>query len=208
MFKMSQLKAVRDGMSADVDFMQGILARLDSDSVRIKSDGTRHDDFIKEKVDEARAKALPQLGEKLGTFGSRLEAVKAQRKFWESKPMILSLQTFDSDVAKDAQIRAAKLAELASMDSPLLQLTADSALEDADLPTIYQCYLASRDRHGTPGWRGLSLDDVVIPEQAEALQIIQQCTALTMQAEDIAKLASGGGLTPTRRLQTARASQS
>lgn len=205
MMKLAQLQAIHGGLQSDVATLQANLDRLNAEIFRIKSDNSRHDSYIAEKVDDAKKAALPAMGERLGTFGFRLETAKAQRKFWESTPMVLAQQTFDNDPVKDAAIRQSKGFEFAAMDSSLLQLVADSAKEDANLPLLFQAYIAGFARHGQPGWRGIDLSDVVIPEQAAALQIIRQCEGLAMQASDILAQASGGGLTPVRKLQTARA---
>lgn len=205
MFKLNQIQAIHSGMQADVNTMRAALDKLNAGIQRIKSDGTRHDSYIAEKVDEARAAAMPPLTEKLVTFGPRLATVKAQQRYWDSKPFLLSQQVFDSDPAKDGTIRQAKGAEFAAMDSALLQLAADSAKEDKNFPLLYQAYLAGLARHSQPGWDGIDLADVVIPEQAEALRLIRECEGLAMQAQDIVAQASGSGLTPVRKLQTARA---
>lgn len=205
MLKLPQLQAIHSGLQSDVNDMQAALDRLNAKIVSIKSDATRHDDYIKEKVDEARQAALPAMGELLGTVGPRLEEAKAQRRYWESKPLVLAQQTFDSDLVKDSTIRQSKGAEFGAMDSALLQLIADSAIDDGNLPLIFQAYLAGFARHGQPGWRGVDLSNVAIPEQDTALQIIRQCEGLAMKASDIVAQASGGGLTPVRRLQSARA---
>lgn len=205
MLKLPQLQAIRSGLQSDVATLQAIGDKLNGETVRLKSDTSTKDSHIAEKVDEARGAVLPRMGEILGTFGARLDTVKAQQKFWESKPMVLSLQAFDSDPVKDATIRLAKMAELAAMDSALLQLTADSAIDDNSFPMIHMTYVAGFSRHGQPGWRGIDLSEVVIPEQDAALLLIREVEGLAMRAQDIFAQASGGGLTPVRKLQTARA---
>ena len=205
MMKLSQIQALHSGMLGDVASLQGTLDRLNGNIIGIKSDNSRHDSYIAEKVDEARKAALPQMGDLLGTFGGRLETVQAQRKFWESKELILSMQTFANDPAQDATIRLGKIAEFAAMPARLLQLVGDSAKEDNNYALLFVAFIAGHDRAGQPGWRGIDLSDVAVPEQTEALQLIKQSEALAMRASDIVALASGGGLTPVRKLQTARA---
>lgn len=205
MLKLNQIQAIHSGMKADVETMQAVLDGLNNEIVRIKSDGTRHDDWVNEKVEEARDKVLPILGETLGTFGSRFETTKSQKQFWASKPFVLSQQSFNDDPVKDATIRMVKGSEFSAMDSALLQLAADSALFDGDLPMIWQAYLAGVARNGQPGWKGVDLADLEIPEQALALRLIQECEGFVMKAHDIAALASSGGLTPVRKMQTHRA---
>lgn len=205
MLKLPQIQAIRGGMQSDVATLQASLDQLNATIVRIKSDDSRHDSYVADKVDEARKAALPAMGARLGTFGERLETVQAQEKYWSSKAMVLAQQTFDSDPVKDATIRQSKGAEFAAMDSALLQLVADSAIDDNNLPLIFQVYLAGFPRHGQPGWRGIDLSEIVIPEQDAALQLIREVEGLAMRAQDIFAQASGGGLTPVRKLQTARA---
>jgi len=205
MFKLNQLQAIQGGMKSDVATLQAALDQLNTTIVRIKSDDSRHDSYVTDKVDEVRKSVLASMGERLGTFGARLETIQAQEKYWSSKPMVLAQQAFDSDPVADATIRQSKGAELSAMDSVLLQLVADSAIDDNNLPLIFQVYTAGFSRHGQPGWRGIDLSEVVIPEQDAALQIIREVEGLAMRASDIVAQASGGGLSPVRKLQTARA---
>lgn len=207
MLKLPQLQALRAGMQSDVNEMQAALGRLNSEIERLKSDPSRNADWLRSKIEEARAAAMVPLGEKLGIFGARLEATRAQERFWQSKELVLSLQAFDADPAKDAAIRLAKIAEFAATPARVLQLIADSAKEDNNFPLLYTAYIAGHDRTGQPGWRGIDLADVALPEQDAALQIIREVEALTMRAQDIVALASGSGLSPVRKLQTARASR-
>jgi|GEM_PF-4299233 len=205
MLKLNQIQAIHSDMKSDVDAMQQTLNRLNAEITHIKSDGTRHDSYIKDKVAEARNKPLSELGAILGTFGTRLDKVKAQRPYWDNVPFLLGQQVFDNDPVKDATIRLAVGSEFALMDSTLLQLAADSAKDDKNLPLLWQTWLAGLNRNGQPGWRGLDITGVVIPDREEALLLIRGCEGLTMQASDIMAQASGGGLSSVRKLQTARA---
>lgn len=205
MLKLNQIQAIHNGMKSDVETMQGILDRLNAEIVHIKSDGTRHDTYIKDKVAEARKVPLSELGAILGNFGPRLNNVKSQTRYWNSVPFLLSQQVFNTDPALDATIRLAIGSEFAAMDSALMQLAADSAIYDKNLPLIWQAWLAGLNRKGQPGWRGINPADIAIPEQTEALTLIRGCEGLAMQAHNIVAQASGGGLTPVRKLQSARA---
>ncbi len=205
MLKLDQIQAIHSGMQSNVDTMQQILNKLNAEIIHIKSDGTRHDSYIKDKVAEARKPRLAELGNILGTFGERLETVKAQRIYWQNVPFILHQQVFDNDPVKDAIIRQSVRTEFEAVDSKLLQLSANSAIEDKNLPLIWQAWLVGINRNGTPGWYGINLDEIEIPEQTEALRLIKSCEGLVMLASDLMAQASGSGLSPVRKLQTARA---
>jgi hypothetical protein len=205
MLKLNQIQAIHSGMQSKVDTMQQILNKLNAEIIHIKSDGTRHDSYIKDKVAEARKPRLAEISAILGTFGERLETVKAQRIYWQNVPFILHQQVFDNDPVKDATIRQSVRTEFEAMDSKLLQLSVNSAIEDKNLPLIWQAWLVGHNRNGTPGWYGINLDEIEIPEQVEALRLIKSCEGLVMLASDLMAQASGSGLSPVRKLQTARA---
>lgn len=205
MLKLNQIQAIHGGMKSNIETMQQILDRLNAEIVHIKSDGTRHDSYIKDKVAEARKLPLSELGAILGTFGARLDTVKAQQCYWNSVPFLLSQQVFDTDPVKNATIRLSVGSEFKAMDAAMMQLAADSAQDDKNLPLLWQAWLAGLNRHGQSGWRGIDLAETVIPEQMEALTLIRGCEGLTMEAQNIMAQASGGGLSPVRKLQTARA---
>jgi len=208
MITLDALKKVHGGMKGDVAAAQAKLTSLDSAIAKIKEDGTRHPTWIEERIAEARAAALPAIAAIVRTFDERLKLVEAQKRFWESKAFVLSLQKFDSsNPANDAVIAARYLGQLSMTSAAVLQLTADSAKEDSNFPLLWHCALAGQQRAGEPGWSGISLDDVEIPDQKTALDLIAAAKSLTWLAHSTYSVASGNVLTGVERLALARSQQ-
>jgi len=205
MLNLESLKNIHNGMKSDVEKSQKLLANLDTEIQKIQADGTRHPTWIKEKIDEARAKALPAIGEVVRTFDERNATVQADRPNWLSKSLLLSRQKFDADAATDATIKIASLTEFAAMDSSTLQLVAANASSEKNLPLVWCAYLSGLSRAGQPGWAGFALDKVEIPGQAEALDLIARCQSLLWLAHSAYSQASGHVPTGLDKMQSARA---
>jgi len=208
MLTLPNLKKMHAGLQSDADSAAAKAAALDAAIQKIKADGSRHPTWIAEKIAEARAAALPAIAAIVRTFDERLKLMEAQKRFWESKPFVLSLQKFDaSNPANDAVIAARYLGELSMTSAAVLQLTADSAKEDNNFPLLWHCALAGQQRAGEPGWTGISLDDVEIPDQKTALDLIAAAKSLTWLAHSTYSVASGNVLTGVERLALARSQQ-
>lgn len=203
MLTIAEIRAEHTAMKEDVAKAHARLAVLDGEVQRIKADASRHPDYIREKIAEAQAKATPAIAEIVRTFDDRLAPVMGQRRYWASKPLLLSLQTFDEDAVRDAAIRSRYAAEFAAMPPAWLQLMADEAIDADNLPVLYQAQLAGIAHAGKPGWEGISLNAVEIPDQAEALLLIDKCKALTHQAHLAWSMALGKVQTGLGKLASA-----
>lgn len=204
MLTLDEIKAEHSAMKADVDKAEALLLAFDAEVQRIKADGTRHPDYVREKIEAAQKKAQPAIADIVRTFEARLAPVTGQKRYWQSKPLLLSLQTFDEDAVRDSAIRGRYAAEFAAMPAALLQLVADEAIDADNLPVLYQAVLAGMAHAGSPGWSGISLDEVEIPEQADALALIDKCSALTHMAHSIFSRAAGNILTGIDKMSLAR----
>jgi hypothetical protein len=207
MLTFEQLKTRFESMRADVESAQVKLRKLDTQIQQIKLDGTRHPDYVREKVDELRKSAIPAIAELVRTFDGRLAEISAQKKFWESKTLLLSLQLFDPDPAKDAVIRLARIQELAMLNGPQLQLAGDNAVAENNLPLLWQVLLAGRLHSSEDGWTGTNLDAIEVSGQQVALDMIASAKDLAWTAHNIYSLATGNILTGIDKLTQARAQQ-
>ena len=113
--------------------MQAILQELNAEVERIKSDGSRHKDWIDEKVREARDRAMIALAPLMRSISEGATPVRTQAQFWESRSLLLMSQKFDFDPAKDAAIRQRYMSELAALDHNELHLVAENARDEGNL---------------------------------------------------------------------------
>lgn len=208
MLKIEILRIMKASMKADTDKAQSLLASLDNEIQRIKADGSRHPNWIAEKITEARAKAIPAIGEIVKTFDDRNVQAMAQKEFWQSKKLLLSQQRFDKDPVSDATIRSARLAEIALLDVVTLKSVSDDAKFDNNLPLLWMCFLVGQGRSDHPGWDGIDISAITIPDQDEALLLIEQCSALTHLAHNCYGQANGRVDTGLDKMTLARVTQS
>ena len=120
---------------ADVARFQG---ELDATIARITADATRHPDYIKEKVTEARSKATPAIYETLGRLHALHEGLVKESAPWHDKRFLLSTKPLTEplnsipgapakDQAVEAMARLSKMTEFSKMDADLLHALAEDA---------------------------------------------------------------------------------
>lgn len=152
MLSSQQLRQNQEFSNTALSKMEGAITALNKVISEAEADSSRSRDFVVATCKAAREKALPVLSAELKVVQAMAEASGAQQRFWESRPLVLSLQTFDSDQARDAQIRLGYSTELKAMPLPLLAMTLESARTDTNRPLIYQCWLAGWRRAFKRGW--------------------------------------------------------
>lgn len=204
MLTLEELIETKDTMAAAVGEMQKRLDRLNAEIVRTKSEGKYSPEYIRETVEELQREALPFFGERLKALHASAKLARAQKMAWTSKALLLSMQPFRADAQTDALLRLRHAAEYASMDSKLLDLHAQVAMEEQNLPVIYQIFLASLKTHGTTSRVDVNLDSLVIPGQSEALEAIRAIEAMPARGELIAGQATAAGLTALRKMELGR----
>ncbi len=204
MMTLDQINETKDTMAATVADMQKRLDRLNAEIVRAKSDGKYSPSYVQETVEELQREALPYFGERLKALHQSAKVARAQKMAWTSKPLLLSMQPFALDKQTDSLMRLRHATEFASMDAVLLDLHAQVALEEMDLPVLYQLYLASLKTHTTPQRVDVNIDAVTIPEQVEALAAIRDIEAMPARGELIAGQATAAGLTALRKMELGR----
>lgn len=189
-------------MEAAVATLNGVIDKAENDS--------RTREWVIATVNAARAAALPALAEQLKVITELASTSGAVKKFWESKPLLLSIQTFDLDLAKDAQIRMGYATDLTRSPLAMLQAIFDNAKFDKALALVYQCWLAGVGRSNEAGFAdacNMALDGIEIPGQALALAAIATCLSNRSHAETMAAVASGLRNDPIRKMNVARQQQ-
>lgn len=207
MHSSTQLKKNQEISNAALSKMEGALASLNKIIEDASADKSRSRDWLETTVKAAREKAMPVLNAERKTIQTMAEASGAHRKFWASKPMVLAQAKFDTDVAKDAQIRMAHAGELSRLPVQLLVMQFQNAVADKNMPHVYQCWIAGMARQGEPGFTALSdfsLDTVELPEQSGALAAIDTCAANAADAERVFFVAAGQKDDPIRRINIGR----
>jgi hypothetical protein len=210
MLTLNQLAKNQEASSVAIKKMEGLITSLNSTITLAENDASRSREYVLKTVKDAREKALPGLVAQLEIVNSAAAASGAVQRFWESKPLMLSLQTFDGDVSKDSLIRMRHALELAKVSLPLLALTFENARYDRNLALLFQCWLIGSGRSGESGFTDvcdLSLDQISIPEQQSALAAISGCLANRSYAESMASGALARKIDPVRQMTVARQQQ-
>lgn len=210
MLSNSQLQKNQSMSNSALLKMEAELARLNVEIAKAEADKSRSRDWVLETVKAARAKAMPVLNAEMKSIRALAKTCAEHEPFWQSKPLVLSLQKFDDDAAKNAQIRMACAGEFSRLPLPLLLLTLQNARADNNLPLVYQSWLAGMARQSEAGFTGtgdLSLDSIELPEQAAALSAIATCAVNADDAERIFFVANGQPDDPIRRMNIGRARQ-
>lgn len=211
MLTLEELNTIKNDMTAIVDAMQTRLDSVMSKITKIKGETTRSMEWIRDEVNKAEKDALPFFGESLDRVNELARLIKPQQVAWASKPLLLSRQTVKDRDVDDAIIKLRMSDECARMERNLLQLTADNAIEEGNLPLLYQAYLASLKTHSDAGNLitgidriDIDLSNVEIPEQKEALDAIRACLQYPAKAELIAGQSTTVSMTALRKLQLGR----
>lgn len=208
MKSLHDLQELRDESSTAIARMEGAATALNALITRLESDASRSRAFTLEAVEVARSKALPAMGRDLDIVRAAAKTAGEARRFWESVPLLLSRQRFDDNPAADAQIKANWRAELDGMPAHLLQLVFEDARAEGDLPLLWLTFATGQRRsEGNAGFAraiAMSLEGVVIPDQAQALAAIAVADANVGHGEMIGGAATGLRMDPVRRMNIGR----
>ncbi len=191
------LTKVSNGAKSTVTGMQKVIEALNAKIEQFESDKSRSQNFIAEQIKAEREKILPALGANLTLIREATAVAEAQREFWSSRALLMSRQRFSDDDTVNELTRLRLAGELAVMDLPLLTLTMKNAMADGSLALVWSCIVAGRNAAAgsLPDWSGIA-----IPQQAQALALIDSCDASLAEAEMIVAGASGLSMDPVRKL--------
>lgn len=204
----AQLENLKDRSNTAVSVMEADVEKLNALITKLERDQTRSQSFIAGTVKEAREEALPRLANELARIRSHWAEAAAQKRFWESRALVLSQSTFDDDPARDAVIKLSLRAEFADMPAPLLQLAWEDARFEGDLPRLWLIFTAGQRQTGVNPSIASSLDmsfeGIEVPGQAVALAAISACHSNLSHAETMVAVATGLRIDPVRKMTVGR----
>ena len=204
MMNLESLKKVASGAKSTVTGMQKVIDSLNGKIEQAEADKTRSQTYIAESIKAERDKAMPGLLKDLASLRDVAETVKPHREFWADRALLMSRIPFDSDSVADAQIRMSLTGSLAAMDQPLLAATQKNALVDGNLAVVWACVMAGRAAgHGDLA----DLTAVAIPQQSEALALIDGLDSSLAEGELIVAGAGGMSMSPAQKLTIAHRMQ-
>ena len=211
MYAVEKLVEMKDQSNQSIKKMESALADLNAIIAAKEADKTRSREHVIAAVKAARDAALPAMAASLKTVNALAKESDSQKKFWESKTLLLSMQSFSLDKGKDAMLRMSLSAEVSHYPLVLLRLGYDNALADDDLPRLWQFYLAAMSRSAEVGFGdtvgALTLEGIMIPDQAVALAAISVCWSNQSLGEAMFSAAAALRNDPTRQLQVGREQQ-
>ncbi len=210
MYNLQAVTKLEKESSTALKVMKMLVKGLTEEVDLYRLDGSRSAAFVEEQTQRLRDKAMPAISKQFNRINEIAQELQTQKPFYESKPLLLSCETFDDDPAKDAAIRMSKGRELAAAPLSLLRLYIKSAAADKDLPAFYQGYLAANARleeFQEAGGLSLyeSLDAVDVENQLLGIAAISQTWANSKEAEGPLVDAVGSRQAPHKRLHNINA---
>lgn len=204
MMNLQSIQKVASGAKSMVASMEKIIGSLNKKIEEADADKTRSQGFKAEQIKAARDEAMPGLLADLKAIRDAAGAVEPHREFWADRALLLSRVPFDPDPAIDATLRIRYAGELVVMDAVLLSATQKNAISDRDLALTWACVMAGRvAAHGDLA----DLSGLEIPQQSEALGLIDSLDASLAAAEMIVATASGMSMSPAQKLTLAHRMQ-
>jgi hypothetical protein len=205
----TELLTMQEKSGASMTAMIAVVDKLDASIDQVQADKSRSRDYIVTTLAAQREKALPGLIAELKTIRDIATQTAAQKKYWESRAFLLSLQTYSTDPTKDAMIKSWRAAELSAMPFALLQLTFEFAKEDGNLPLIWQAFSAGNmvraSESGISNMTAFSLEGIVIPDRDTALAAISICETNRVHGESLfSAVFTQGRVDPVRKIQVGR----
>lgn len=211
MLNIEELKALEEQSTAAVRAVEASVEKLNALIAHHEKDSTRSRSFVVEQVKAEREKALPAIADTLKTIQAVNKEAAGQKRFWESKALLMSQQAFSDDPAKDAVIKSFWRSNLETMPSALLQLTYENARFDGDLALVWSVFSIGSMRGAADatvaGALNMTLDGIEVPDQAAALASISVCWSNVDYAEMVFAVASGLRADPVRKMNVGRQQQ-
>jgi len=135
--------------------------------------------------------------------------VRAQRKFWASTPLVLSMQRFSEIPSSDAQIKGWHSARLSRLPLPQLALEFEHARETNDYPLLA---LIVAERSGRTGIPPAAIDSkdfdmacVDLPGQRDALAHLDRIEADLKYSEHLFRESRGSKVSAAEKMARGRA---
>lgn len=200
------LNLLRDGSAALVKKAQAEKGKLQHE-LDIIAKNVDAGGFSKQYAQEAEAKARQKYAPAIQALRAELhqhaEKATEARALWADKNYLLSRQRFvKGDDAQDAVVRNATAANMARLPLSALKLTVKQAIAEGSLATAFEAAAAAQTVYN----ERIPLDDVVIPQQKEALAAIDYVEHAAPGAVEIIESdVAGRRMDPVRKLQLAHA---
>jgi len=102
MYELSKIKELESKSNEALAIMKRLADTLAGRVDVYRADTSRSESFNAERVQKARDESLPAISAQNEIVNSIAKELQTQKPFYESKPLILSRQTFNDDPAKDA----------------------------------------------------------------------------------------------------------
>ncbi len=193
---------------------QQVAEKLNAELAKIDSAGRTHE-WVADKQREIRAKFTPAISDTLLAVTKLHDEIKPSQKFWESSKFVISTRPVSTpssdnmynpaDQTAEAQARLSKMQEYSKMPSDLLHLHADAAKATEQYGVLHLINLENNSRDTTgAGWEPIDLAGLVLPDQEQALKLIQESNGTQLTIENIWKAATGGHVSAADRITAAR----
>ncbi|MGD9161958.1 MAG: hypothetical protein PVG39_26340 [Desulfobacteraceae bacterium] len=202
MYSLKKIKQLERGSNATLGTMKKLVAQLHDKLEIYDLDESHTQAWKQESIQKDMADARPGIERLYEAVKEIAEELQTQKEFWESLPLVLSLQRFvgndaptDLEKSQDVAIRLSVNTELSCLPEAAIKLHFKSAIEDKNWPMIYQAYLAGQRKDIV-----LDLQEIDIPNQLEGLLSIEQAQINASEAEFLMRDAAGTRLAPETRL--------
>lgn len=201
MYSKGTLTKMRDGCAGKVANARRANESVNRKVEQFESDSSRSANWKSEEIKKAREAALPAPAGDLQAIRDVVESLKPHRELWANTELLLSRARFFDDDTADALTKLRLAGELASYPLPLLIAVMRDAILEKDFALVWACVVAGRKAAvgDLPDWSHLQ-----VPDQREALLLIDGCDALLAEMEMIVSAIGGMSMSPAQKLTLAR----
>lgn len=216
MYQLNLIEAVLENMRQAQTQVDGLQASLTWEIKKISDTQGLDADFREKKIKEVRAKATPEIYERLGVINSKNEQLKKQATpFWQDRKFVLSKAlltparkddpTLPVEPDKESIARLSKLTEFSKMDDAHLRMTAENLIQEERHGELYLINLENDSRKGKAGWQPINLDGVKIPQRDTALKLLNEAQRMASTIHMQMQTAEGRKISPAEKITVARA---
>lgn len=218
MFKpISEIKSVLDKITAHKSAAEAAFTQMQHEIGKI--DPRFSADVIAEKTKEVRSKHSEAVRDNFSQVRELSTALSGSRQFWSNKSFVLSRRSASEtttghpaappkDAGAEATTRLQLMIEFKQMPTDLLRLRVlaekSAAMSGAPAGSLYLASAEYSTRTAAPEYEAISLDDVVLADQREALQMLDAAQAAGTATEHLFRQSLGQKITPTDRMNAAR----
>ncbi|GEM_PF-2600705 len=214
---LSEIKTNLDKISSHKSAAESAFTQMQHDIGKIDSRFSA--EVIREKTAEIREKHAGTIRDNFSQIRELSDSMAGARQFWSNKSFILSTRPASETVnghaataAKDAGIEATTrlqmMTEFQRMPTELLRLRVlaekSAAMAGSPAGGLYLASMEYATRSQAPDYEAISLDDVVLEDQRQALQMLDAVKAAETSTEHLFRQSLGQTITATDRITAAR----